>query len=136
MTRDEAMKVWRNAFLAFFTNGAVDPNSRDEEAAATVIQQAFAERDGEIERRDVALKTIRDDIAKRFKTYSSGGRQEHGCDHSTAMERQNAYRMALLIIGRERTYIRWPDRVAADADRAEKREAARQALAAKGDSRG
>ena len=97
MTRDEAMKVWRNAFLAFFTNGAVDPNSRDEEAAATVIQQAFAERDGE-------MREALEDIAVFANMRSE--------DDSKTFARVN--RGALRTI----------------------RDKARQALAAKGDSRG
>lgn len=46
MTRDEAMMVFRDAISA---GQALAPFA-GEEAAATVIQQAFAERDGEIER--------------------------------------------------------------------------------------
>ena len=80
MTRDEAMMVFRDAISA---GQALAPFA-GEEAAATVIQQAFAERDGED-------------------------------------------RMALQIIAN-------PDWTWATV--AEMREIARQALAAKGDSRG
>ena len=45
MTRDEAMMVFRDAISA---GQALAPFA-GEEAAATVIQQAFAERDGEID---------------------------------------------------------------------------------------
>ena len=51
MTRDEAMMVFRDAISA---GQALAPFA-GEEAAATVIQQAFAERDGEIERLRDAL---------------------------------------------------------------------------------
>ncbi len=51
MTRDEAMMVFRDAISA---GQALAPFA-GEEAAATVIQQAFAERDGEIERLREAL---------------------------------------------------------------------------------
>ena len=66
MTRDEAMKVWLEACErsneAWFEAGEQlnDPEGDAQsgfsnEAAATVIQQAFAERDGEIERLRDAL---------------------------------------------------------------------------------
>ena len=94
MTRDEAMKVWReadrageDAYVDAIQAGAVtadDAHKAGSLAAATVIQQAFAERDGED-------------------------------------------RMALQIIAN-------PDWTWATV--AEMREIARQALAAKGDSRG
>ena len=51
MTRDEAMMVFRDAISA---GQALAPFA-GEEAAAAVIQQAFAERDGEIERLRDAL---------------------------------------------------------------------------------
>ena len=58
MTRDEAMKVWReadrageDAYVDAIQAGAVtadDAHKAGSLAAATVIQQAFAERDGEM----------------------------------------------------------------------------------------
>ena len=53
MTRDEAMKVVR--LLTTAHNNAVRCGKNTDEAKATVIQQAFAERDGEIERLRDAL---------------------------------------------------------------------------------
>ena len=60
MTRDEAMKVWReadrageDAYVDAIQAGAVtadDAHKAGSLVAATVIQQAFAERDGEIAR--------------------------------------------------------------------------------------
>lgn len=52
MTRDEAMMVFRDAISA---GQALAPFA-GEEAAATVIQQAFAERDGEIAMLTEALR--------------------------------------------------------------------------------
>ncbi len=49
MTRDEAMKVWRKACRAETAAPYGTPGDEAaDNAAATVIQQAFAERDGEI----------------------------------------------------------------------------------------
>ena len=59
MTRDEAMTVFRDAISA---GQALAPFA-GEEAAATVIQQAFAERDGEIERLQMALRDMADAVA-------------------------------------------------------------------------
>lgn len=73
MTRDEAMKVWReadrageDAYVDAIQAGAVtadDAHKAGSLAAATVIQQAFAERDGEIERLREALRDMADAVA-------------------------------------------------------------------------
>ena len=65
MTRDEAMALWakadragEDAYVDAIQAGAVtadDAHKAGSLAAATVIQQAFAERDGEIERLRDAL---------------------------------------------------------------------------------
>ena len=56
MTRDEAMKVWRDAVDAYDLAFCPGPSDAPNDAAATVIQQAFAERDGEIAMLTEALR--------------------------------------------------------------------------------
>lgn len=101
MTRDEAMAIYKKAdrageeaYFGIRRPGSDDDNEAREAgliAAATVIQQAFAERDGEIERLCDALERI----------------------------------------------SQWSDRaVMQPACAIDMRDTARQALAAKGDSRG
>ncbi len=50
MTRDEATGIWMASFNAWCEHPLPANERVAREAAATVIQQAFAERDGEIER--------------------------------------------------------------------------------------
>lgn len=58
MTRDEAMKVWRDAVDAYDLAFCPGPSDAPNDAAATVIQQAFAERDGGM--RDAARQVLRE----------------------------------------------------------------------------
>lgn len=96
MTRDEAMKVLQDALAA---GQALVPFAA-EEAFAAVIQQAFAERDGEIER-------LREHISEQIAFVET--RVQDGVEMGAAV-----WRIALGDVAREN----------------------RQALAAKGDSRG
>lgn len=107
MTRDEAMKVFRDAISA---GQALAPFA-GEEAAATVIQQALAERDGEIERLREALKPL--------VFFDMGKDEDEGAPFTTQDVWETIFK----------------DRVQDWFDFADI-EAARQALAAKGDSRG
>ena len=69
MTRDEAMNLFGEAFAAYaaksnpsdYSNAGTEVQRYKDgrEAAATVIQQAFSERDGEIERLREALVIYR-----------------------------------------------------------------------------
>ena len=105
MTRDEAMKVVR--LLTTAHNNAVRCGKNTDEAKATVIQQAFAERDGEIERLREALRDMADAVAVYSQQPVEATRQRPRIH-------QDQWDQIAMICG----------------------DMLRQALAAKGDSRG
>ena len=107
MTRDEAMKVWRDAVDAYDLAFCPGPSDAPNDAAATVIQQAFAERDGEIER----LREVLRDMADAVAVYSQ---QPVEATRQRPRIHQDQWDQIAMICG----------------------DMLRQALAAKGDSRG
>ena len=111
MTLDEATGIWMASFNAWCAHPLPANERVAREAAATVIQQAFAERDGEIERLREALKPL--------VFFDMGKDEDEGAPFTTQDVWETIFK----------------DRVQDWFDFADI-EAARQALAAKGDSRG
>ena len=130
MTRDEAMKVWRDAVDAYDLAFCPGPSDAPNDAAATVIQQAFAERDGEIER-------LREAIGTRSETNDEGLLPCPKCcsvsgPHTYWWSRGQAWLVICAECKHEADAREGLECLARDKWNNE----ARQALAAKGDSRG
>ena len=107
MTLDEATGIWMASFNAWCEHPLPANERVAREAAATVIQQAFAERDGEIERLREALRDMADAVAVYSQQPVEATRQRPRIH-------QDQWDQIAMICG----------------------DMLRQALAAKGDSRG
>ena len=143
MTRDEAMMVFRDAISA---GQALAPFA-GEEAAATVIQQAFAERDGEMR---VALAPIMDwyqsdeHEPRKLADIAADAVADLQSDRADSLrDRGDAARYRWLrdeSCPPHNFYVSVPDEFKgvrySRADVDAYIDEARQALAAKGDSRG
>lgn len=112
MMREEATDLWMAAFNAWCEHPLPANEHVAREAAAAVIQQAFAERDGEIER-----------LTKALEFYADEWRYEY--DPTCCWDTRG------LSKARTAQLVKTGGDVIADNG-----ETARQALAAKGDSRG
>ena len=145
MTRDEAMKVWReadrageDAYVDAIQAGAVtadDAHKAGSLAAATVIQQAFAERDGEM-----FGGTLNDDLRfilgqpsftfiRHAQIWRAAG---HNLPHRA--EDEQAFFIGRMLHHYLTVPSEWHDSWADEIEAVQNE--ARQALAAKGDSRG
>ena len=111
MTRDEATGIWMASFNAWCEHPLPANERVAREAAATVIQQAFAERDGGIERLREALVQHNE----RLRSAQAIAQRDGADTNWLAFRGQCTFTLA-----------EYHDLV----------NEARQALAAKGDSRG